>query len=32
MDWIAVGWIGWPYGGLDGIRVDWVTVGWIGWL
>ena len=29
---MAVGWIGWLYGGLDGCLVDWVVVGWIGWL
>ena len=29
---MAVWWIGWLQGGLDGCRVNWMAVGWFGWL
>ena len=29
---MAVGWIEWLLGGLDGCMVDWMVVWWIGWL
>ena len=30
--WIALRWMGWVLGSLDGYRVDWLVVVWLGWL